>query len=53
VAQIQTATLPDGSVWHRVRVGPFSNKDELGRSRAALKENNLEANLIKVREPAQ
>ncbi len=50
-AQIQTATLPDGRVWHRVRVGPFSNKDELGRSRAALKENNLEANLIKVREP--
>jgi cell division protein FtsN len=52
-AQIQTATLPDGKVWHRVRVGPFSNKDELGKSRAALKENNLEANLIKVREPTQ
>lgn len=52
-AQIQTATLPDGRIWHRVRVGPFSNKDELGRSRAALKENNLEANLIKVREPTQ
>lgn len=52
-AQIQTATLPDGRVWHRVRVGPFSNKDELGKSRAALKENNLEANLIKVREPTQ
>jgi cell division protein FtsN len=52
-AQIQTAALPDGKVWHRVRVGPFSNKDELGKSRAALKENNLEANLIKVREPTQ
>ena len=52
-AQIQTATLPDGRIWHRVRVGPFSNKEELGRSRAALKENNLEANLIKVREPTQ
>lgn len=52
-AQIQTATLPDGRVWHRVRVGPFSNKDELGKARAALKENDLEANLIKVREPTQ
>ena len=52
-AQIQTATLPDGRVWHRVRVGPFSNKEELGKSRAALKENNLEANLIKVRESTQ
>lgn len=49
-AQIQTATLPDGQVWHRVRVGPFSSQDELGKSRAALKENKLEANLIKVRE---
>ena len=48
--QIQTATWPDGQVWHRVRVGPFSNKDELSKSRAALKENKLEANLIKVRE---
>lgn len=48
--QIQTATLPDGQVWHRVRVGPFANQDDLGRSRAALKENKLEANLIKVRE---
>ena len=49
-AQIQTATLPDGHVWHRVRVGPFSSQDELSKSRAALKENKLEANLIKVRE---
>jgi cell division protein FtsN len=48
--QIQTATLPDGRVWHRVRVGPFSRQDELTKSRAALKENKLEANLIKVRE---
>lgn len=51
--QIQTATLPDGKVWHRVRVGPFSNQDELSKSRAALRENKLEANLIKVREPTQ
>lgn len=49
-AQIQTATLPNGQVWHRVRVGPFESQEELGKSRAALKENNIEANLIKVRE---
>jgi cell division protein FtsN len=50
-AQIQTATLPDGKVWHRVRVGPFATQDELTSSRTALKENNIPANLIKVREP--
>ena len=50
-AQIQTATLPDGQVWHRVRVGPLRGQDELSKSRTALKENNIEPNLIKVREP--
>ena len=47
-AQLQTATLPDGKVWHRVRVGPFSSQEDLAKSRAALKENSIEANLIKV-----
>jgi cell division protein FtsN len=48
-AQIQTATLPDGKIWHRVRVGPFSDMTQLNASRDTLKQNNLEANLIKVR----
>lgn len=52
-SKIQTAQLPDGKIWHRVRVGPFSDKNELSDSREALKRINLEANLIKVREPAQ
>ena len=52
-AQIQTATLPDGKIWHRVRVGPFSAQSELEKSRAALKENQIEANLIKVRDGNQ
>lgn len=52
-SKIQTAPLPDGKIWHRVRLGPFSDENELGESREALKRINLEANLIKVREPAQ
>lgn len=52
-SKIQTAQLPDGKTWHRVRVGPFSDQNELRASREALKQNELEANLIKVREPAQ
>lgn len=48
-AQIQTATLPDGKIWHRVRVGPFSDMNQLNASRDTLKQNKLEANLIKVR----
>lgn len=52
-SKIQTAQLPDGKTWHRVRVGPFSDQNELRASREALKQNELEANLIKVRDPAQ
>ncbi len=52
-SRIQTAQLPDGKIWHRVRIGPFSDKNELNASRTALKENNLEAYLIKVRDAQQ
>jgi len=50
-SKIQTAELPDGKIWHRVRLGPFSDQNELNHSREALKRLELEANLIKVRQP--
>jgi cell division protein FtsN len=49
-SKIQTAELPDGKIWHRVRVGPFSDQQELNTSREALRDLKLEANLIKVRQ---
>jgi cell division protein FtsN len=49
-ARVQTATLPDKGVWHRVRVGPYTSVEELGRTRDALKQNGVETTLIKVRE---
>ena len=50
-AQIQTATLPDNSVWHRVRLGPYSNAQDLDKARAQLKEHEIDAAVIKVNEP--
>jgi cell division protein FtsN len=50
-AQIQTATLPDSSVWHRVRLGPYSNAQDLEKARAALRENKIDSAVIKVNEP--
>lgn len=50
-AQIQTATLPDKTVWHRVRLGPYSGAPGLDKARAALKENNIDNAIIKVNEP--
>ena len=50
-AQIQTATLPDNSIWHRVRLGPYTSAQDLEKARAALKENKIDNAVIKVNEP--
>ena len=42
-AVIQTANIPDKGVWHRVRMGPYKNADEMGRARSLLKQNGVEA----------
>ncbi len=47
-AKIQSATLADKGVWHRVRVGPYTNIDDLNRMRATLKQNGIDTSLIKV-----
>lgn len=49
-ASVQTTTLPDRGVWHRVRVGPYTSVEELNRTRNALKQNGVDTTLIKVRE---
>ena len=53
-ASVQTTTLADKGVWHRVRVGPYTAIEDLNRARDTLKQNGIETTLIKVREtPAQ
>lgn len=47
-ASIQTATVPDKGVWHRVRVGPYNNVDDVNRARNTLAQNGVSASLIKV-----
>jgi cell division protein FtsN len=49
-ATIQTTTLPDRGVWHRVRVGPYVSVEELNRTRDALKQSGVETTLVRVRE---
>jgi cell division protein FtsN len=49
-ATIQTTSLPDRGVWHRVRIGPYTSVEELNRTRETLKQNGVETTLIKVRE---
>jgi len=49
-ANVQTLTLPDKGVWHRVRAGPYTNVEELNRALDTLKQNGIETTLVKVRE---
>ncbi len=49
-ASIQTTTLPDRGVWHRVRIGPYRSVEELNRTRDTLKKSGIDTTLIKVRD---
>ncbi len=49
-AAIQTTTLPDKGVWHRVRIGPYASIEELNRTRDTLKQNGYDTALIKVQD---
>lgn len=51
-ATIQTVTVPDKGIWHRVRVGPYSNVEELNRMRATLTQNGVSASLVKMHDQA-
>ncbi len=47
-SDIQTVTINNTETWHRVRVGPFSDLKALNTARARLKENQLDAILLRV-----
>lgn len=49
-AMIQTTTLPEKGVWHRVRAGPYTSIEELNHARDTLKQNGVETTLIRVRD---
>lgn len=44
-ASIQTATIPDKGVWHRVRLGPYIN-DEAAKMVTSLKQNGIIATQV-------
>ena len=46
-AEIQTVSINGEQTWHRVRLGPFTERDTLGNARLRLSENNYEAMVFK------
>jgi cell division protein FtsN len=47
-AVVQTAAIPDKGIWHRVRVGPLNNLDQINKTKSDLISNGFNADLIKV-----
>jgi cell division protein FtsN len=42
-ASVQSVTIPDKGVWHRVRLGPYRSSDEMNKARSTLKQNGVDA----------
>ncbi|MBV8680617.1 MAG: SPOR domain-containing protein [Aquitalea sp.] len=47
-AKIQSVSVPDKGMVHRVRVGPFSKQEDIDRIRAQLKQDGINAALVKA-----
>lgn len=47
-AVVQTATIPEKGILHRVRVGPLANLEEINKARSELARNGFDAALIKI-----
>lgn len=47
-AVVQTAPNPDKGIWHRVRVGPLNNLDQISKVKADLLNSGFKSDLIKV-----
>lgn len=47
-AVVQTADIPEKGVWHRVRVGPLNDLDQITKTKTELLNNGFNADLIKI-----
>lgn len=52
-AQVQTANIPEKGTWHRVRVGPLGDLEQINKVRSDLASNGFKADLIKINNSAQ
>jgi cell division protein FtsN len=50
-SSVEPANLPDKGTWYRVRMGPYTKVEEINRVRQMLAQNNIDANLVKLKEP--
>ena len=48
-AGIQKVTTGGGETWHRVRLGPYGDLNQLDRVRGRLKQNGISTLLVKMK----
>jgi cell division protein FtsN len=51
-SNVEPTNLPDKGTWYRVRLGPYTKVDELNKVRQTLAQNGIDANLVKLKDPA-
>ena len=51
-SSVEPTMLPDKGTWYRVRLGPYSGLEDLNRVRRTLAQNGIDANLVKLKDPA-
>ena len=52
-SSVEPTSLPDKGTWYRVRLGPYTSLEDLNRVRRVLKENGIEASLVKLQDSAE
>lgn len=48
-ASVEPANLPDKGTWYRVRLGPYTQLEEINRVRSTLAQNGVDAALVKIK----
>jgi cell division protein FtsN len=51
-SNVEPTNLPDKGTFYRVRLGPYAKVEELNRVRQSLAQNGIDANLVKLKDPA-
>jgi cell division protein FtsN len=51
-SNVEPTNLPDRGTFYRVRLGPYTKVEDLNRVRQSLAQNGIDANLVKIKDPA-
>jgi cell division protein FtsN len=51
-AGVEPANLAEKGVWYRVRLGPYTNVDEINRIRQQLTQNGVDVSLVRIKDNA-